>query len=211
MTASTILYIHGMGGGADSRIPSILRECLGPKGMKVVVRTYDFDPEIAQAQISAWIEELRPVELVGESMGATHALAMGRRYSLPVVLVSPALNVGAAFSSLAWLTLIPGVTKYLDTHYHPRPGDRQKLHFAYSKLIKWGKIRREAIARERGAEAPVFAFFGTRDNFRRSGIVSLHTWRRIFGDATYAEYDGIHFMEEQYVRTILVDKIYGML
>ena len=42
----TILYIHGMGGGADSRIPSILRECL-PSRLQVVVRTYDFDPVTA--------------------------------------------------------------------------------------------------------------------------------------------------------------------
>ena len=49
-----ILYIHGMGGGADSRIPSILSECM-PEGLEVVVRTYDFDPEIAREQISSWI------------------------------------------------------------------------------------------------------------------------------------------------------------
>ena len=48
-----ILYIHGMGGGGDSRIPSILKDCLAdalpagfPCKVQVVVRTYDFDPEI---------------------------------------------------------------------------------------------------------------------------------------------------------------------
>ena len=45
------MYIHGMGGGADSRIPSILSECL-PAPLEVTVRTYDFDPEIAREQIS---------------------------------------------------------------------------------------------------------------------------------------------------------------
>ena len=39
-----ILYIHGMGGGGDSRIPAILRETLSEKGVNVVGRTYDFDP-----------------------------------------------------------------------------------------------------------------------------------------------------------------------
>jgi len=50
--SKVILYIHGMGGGADSRIPSILSECL-PAPLEVTVRTYDFDPEIAREQISS--------------------------------------------------------------------------------------------------------------------------------------------------------------
>ncbi|MBO4756901.1 MAG: hypothetical protein J5577_00450, partial [Bacteroidales bacterium] len=82
--SKVILYIHGMGGGADSRIPSILSECL-PAPLKVVVRTYDFDPEIAREQISVWIEELQPFALAGESLGANHALAMHGRYGLPTV------------------------------------------------------------------------------------------------------------------------------
>jgi len=52
----TILYVHGMGGGGDSRIPSILRDSLG-SGFRVVIRTYDFNPQIARRQISGWAEE----------------------------------------------------------------------------------------------------------------------------------------------------------
>ncbi|MBQ5487095.1 MAG: hypothetical protein IIT69_06610 [Bacteroidales bacterium] len=51
----TILYVHGMGGGGDSRIPSILRDSLG-SGFRVVIRTYDFNPQIARRQISGWAE-----------------------------------------------------------------------------------------------------------------------------------------------------------
>ena len=40
-----ILYIHGMGGGGDSRIPSILNSALYSEEINVIVRTYDFDPE----------------------------------------------------------------------------------------------------------------------------------------------------------------------
>ncbi|MBO6045845.1 MAG: hypothetical protein J6P69_08380, partial [Bacteroidales bacterium] len=60
-----------------------------------------------------------------------------------------------------------------------------------------------------GAE-PVFAFFGTRDHYRRSGIVSLRKWRKLFGEGTYALYDGSHFMEETYVRTLLADRLRGL-
>ena len=50
-----VLYIHGMGGGSDSRIPSILRDEFSQRGMPVnlVVRTYDFDPEVASAMIAS--------------------------------------------------------------------------------------------------------------------------------------------------------------
>lgn len=136
-----ILYIHGMGGGSDSRIPSILSECLPPP-LRIVVRTYDFDPEKAVSQIASWIEELRPVVLAGESLGANHALEMSRRYGLPAVLVSPALGAPAALGLAAPLTLIPGVGLLLDRIYRPRPGDRQPLHFRHAVLRKWARLRR---------------------------------------------------------------------
>lgn len=195
-----ILYIHGMGGGADSRIPSILNGCL-PDGLEVVVRTYDFDPEAALDQISSWVEELRPAVIVGESLGANHALEMRARYGLPTVLVSPALNAPSVLHSLAPLTLIPGVGALLGLVYRPRPGERQQLVFRFSTLRKW---RPAGLG---PSDAPVFAFFGTRDHYRRSGIVSLRGWRRRFGEGTYALYDGSHFMEEPYVRTLLADSL----
>ena len=53
-----VLYIHGMGGGGDSRIPGILRDALSDKEVNVVVRTYDFDPETATGQIEGWMNFL---------------------------------------------------------------------------------------------------------------------------------------------------------
>ena len=201
-----ILYIHGMGGGADSRIPSILSECL-PLDLRVVVRTYDFDPEVAEGQISAWIEELRPAVLAGESLGANHALTMRIRYGLPTVLVSPALNAPAVLRALAPATLVPGVGALLGRIYRPRPGERQELRFRFSALRKWRPVRLDLA---RGADAPLFAFFGAHDHYRRSGIVSLRAWRRHFGEDTYEIYDGSHFMEEPYVRTLLADRLRGL-
>ena len=201
-----ILYIHGMGGGADSRIPSILNDCL-PAGLEVVVRTYDFDPEIAGAQIASWIEELHPAVVVGESLGANHALEMRIRYGLPTVLVSPALNAPKVLRALAPVTLVPGAGALLDRIYKPRPGERQDLHFRFSVLRKWKPV---ALDRVQAAGVPLFACFGTRDHYRRSGIVSLRGWRRHFGEETYTLYEGSHFMEEQYVRTLLADRLEGL-
>ena len=207
--SKVILYIHGMGGGADSRIPSILSECL-PAPLEVTVRTYDFDPELAREQISSWIEELHPVVLAGESLGANHALAMYGRYGLPTVLVSPALNAPAVLSSLAPITLVPGVGALLDRIYRPRPGDRQAVHFRYALLRKWKALRLTFDRRSKVTGPAPFAFFGTHDHYRRSGIVSLRGWRKRFGEGTYTLYDGSHFMEEQYVRTLLADRIRGL-
>lgn len=79
----TILYIHGMGGGADSRIPSVLNGWFRKhrRDIRVVVRTYDFHPDRAAEQIRAWYEELQPALVIGESLGANHALALYRRRS----------------------------------------------------------------------------------------------------------------------------------
>ena len=124
----TIMYIHGMGGGSDSRIPSILSEALP---YKVVCRTYSFDPEEAAGQIKAWAEELKPDLIIGESLGCLHALRLS---GVPKILISPALNAPQYFEALAWLTLIPGVTWIFDRIYKPRPGDRQPLHFTFRTL-----------------------------------------------------------------------------
>lgn len=204
-----VLYIHGMGGGGDSRIPSILSDVLGPDGIDVVVRTYDFDPEIASSQISSWIEELEPSLIVGESLGALHAI---RIKGLPHILVSPSLNAPLYFSRLAWLTLVPGVTWMLDRIYRPKEGDRQKLHFTYHVLRKYAAHRRSALdnSLSKGSRDSFHAFFGGRDHYRRTGIVSVRTWKKYFGDS-FDMYEGTHFMEEEHVRTVLSEYIIKIL
>lgn len=200
-----ILYIHGMGGGGDSRIPSILNGHIGG----VVVRTYDFDPERAGRQISAWVDELKPSLIIGESLGSLNAI---RIKGLPHILVSPSLNAPLYFGYFAFLTRIPGVTALLDRIYRPREGDRQKLHFTFGTMRKYLPLRKEALMNSPscGGKDYFFAFFGTRDHYRRSGIVSIRTYRKYFGDS-YAVYRGTHFMEEEFIVSMLVPKIKEVL
>ena len=202
-----ILYIHGMGGGADSRIPSILKERLAvlAPALRVTVRTYDFAPDIACGQISAWVEELKPGLVICESMGAIHALAVS---GVPHLLVSPSLNAPIFFSILQWLVLIPGVTALCDRIWKPKEGERQPLHFDWRHLHAWKGFRRRALAHSPkcGGKDSFFAFFGTRDHYRRSGIVRVRTWRKYYGD-TFRIYDGTHFMEEEYIDSLLIPKI----
>ena len=123
------------------------------------------------------------------------------------VLVSPALNAPKVLRALAPVTLVPGAGALLGRIYKPRPGERQELHFRFSTLRKWQPVRPDLAA---AVDAPLFAFFGTRDHYRRSGIVSLRGWRRHFGEDTYTLYEGSHFMEEEYVRTLLAGRLMGL-
>ena len=216
----TIMYIHGMGGGSDSRIPSILAEALP---YKVVCRTYSFDPEEAAQQIAAWSEELKPDLIIGESLGCLHALRLS---GVPKILISPALNAPQYFEALAWLTLIPGVTWIFDRIYKPREGDRQPLHFTFRTLRKYRHHRKEAMKTSRlcrpdQASSPnvgahvcvndqIYAFIGTRDHYLRTAIVSRRTYKKHFG-TTCTLYDGSHFTEEEYIRSLVIPKIKELL
>jgi hypothetical protein len=210
----TILYIHGMGGGSDSRIPSILRDVLchpehGEESVRVICRTNSFDPELATGQISSWVEELRPDLVIGESLGSLHAL---RVRGVPHILISPALNAPLYFEALAWLTLIPGVSWLFGRIYKPREGDRQPLHFTFRILRKYRRHRRLALASSPrcGSADSVHAFIGTRDHYLRTAIVSRRTYKKHFG-ATCTFYDGTHFTEEEYIRSLVIPKILEIL
>ena len=201
-----VLYIHGMGGGSDSRIPSILADALSADNINVVVRTYDFDPEVGAGQIADWVNELEQELVIGESLGALQAM---RVTGVSHISVSPALNSALYFIPLAWLTLIPGVTRYFDNLYRPKDGDRQPLHFTFSILRKYRRHRKEALAASAadGGKYMNLAFFGTHDHYRRSGVVSVRSWRRLFGKDSYVIYDGTHFMEEEFIHSMLVPVI----
>ena len=204
-----ILYIHGMGGGGDSRIPGILSGALSEKGVNVIVRTYDFDPETASAQIKGWMNELEPSLVIGESMGSIHAL---RIKGVPHILISPSLNAPFVLGRLSWLSLIPGVTLLLDRIYRPKEGDRQQLHFTFDVLRKYVRHGKAALANSSlyGNDDFFFAFFGTRDHYRRSGIVSVRTWKKYFGE-NFMMYEGTHFTEEEHIFTKVIPMICNIL
>ena len=206
-----VLYVHGMGGGSDSRIPRLLSAWFAehePR-IRVIARTYSFDPAVAAGQVAAWREELQPALVVGESLGSLHAI---RLRGLPHILVSPSLGAPAWFRVLASLTLIPGVPWICGRIWRPREGDRQPLTFRY-RILRNYKAHWEAALTNTpaaGSTDTFFAFFGTRDHYRRTGVVRIDTWRKYFGDS-FQIYDGTHFMEEEYVYSMLVQRILSIL
>ena len=206
-----ILYIHGMGGGGDSRIPSVLKQCFESENLpvKVTVRTYDFDPRIAAGQIGAWVSELQPQLIIGESLGSIHAI---RVRGIPHILISPSLNAPLYLGWLSWVALIPGASWLFGRIYKPKEGDRQKLHFTYDVLRKYVCHGKAALANSSrsGNDDFFFAFFGTRDHYRRTGIVSVRTWKKHFG-TSYMMYSGTHFTEEEHIFDKVLPLIYKVL
>lgn len=196
-----------MGGGGDSRIPGLLKGLFPEEELRVIIRTYDFDPETGHAQIASWVEETRPDLVIGESLGSVQAL---RVRGLPHLYVSPSLGAPRQLARAAWLTLLPGGSWALHRKYPVKEGDRQPLIFNWKVLRKYREHGRDAFAaaREGGSH---FAFFGKYDHFMASGVVSLAIWRSLFGEGTYQMYDGTHFMEEEFVRDLLVPKIREVL
>jgi len=207
---NTVLYIHGMGGGGDSRIPGVLAERFVGEGIRVVVRTYSFDPDEGAAQIASWVEELHPELIIGESLGSIQALRVG---GLPHLFVSPSLGAPPLLYKLRGVTHFALGRWYLHRLFPVKAGDRQPLLFVPEVLKKYQAHWEAAKAQARkdlAAGLPFFAFFGTQDHFKKSGVVQLQLWRDLFGD-TYQEYEGTHFMEEEYVDSLLVPKIREML
>ena len=204
-----VLYIHGMGGGGDSRIPSILRQAFDAKEINVTVRTYDFNPDIAAIEIESWVRELKPSLIIGESLGSIHAI---RIKGVPHILISPSLNGPLYLGYLSWLTVVPGMTWLFDRIYKPREGDRQRLHFTYDTLKRYIGHFKSAITNTplTGSTDFFYAFFGTRDHYRRSGVVSIRKWKKYFGE-TYTVYDGTHFTEEDYIYSLVIPKIREVL
>lgn len=208
MNQVNILYIHGMGGGTDSRIPTFLKDIL-PHDFNVVVRIYDFNPELASEQISQWVEEIRPSLVIGESLGSLHAMCIR---DVPHIFVSPAINAPLYFHFLSYLSYIPGITWLFDRIYRPREGDRQKVHFTSRNLRGYRKLRQDALKNSAVSVSKDYfhAFIGRDDHYRRSGVVSVRTWTKYFPDSL-TMYEGSHYMEEEPLRTLLVPAIMNLL
>ena len=213
---TNILYIHGMGGGADSRIPSILKDWFSSQGggccdfhqdVNLVCRTYPFDPQAAHKLIMSWVEELNPSVVIGESLGACHAL---RIPGVRRVFVSPSLPGALRLGRWAWASKIPFVRTALENKFKPKNGDRQKLEFRFDILRNYREHYREAIASVRPGDVD-FAFFGTRDHYMKSGIVNPGQWKSIFGEDSLAYYEGSHYMEEEFISSLLIPKIAEIL
>lgn len=203
----TLLYIHGMGGGGDSRIPNTLMQLFDPEELRVIIRTYDFDPELGREQIRKWVEEVKPNLVIGESLGAAQAL---RIKGVPHLFVSPSLGGPMQLYGWAPVTLFALGRWFLHHRFPVKAGDRQPLKFRYRVMRKY-KAHWEAAKAAVDPDGYYFAFFGKEDHYKRTGVVSVESWTEMFGPHSFAEYPGTHFMEPEYIESLLVPKIREIL
>lgn len=209
----TILYVHGMGGGVDSRIPSILNlhinSYIAPKidaHIDVIVRTYDIDPSIAWNQITSWRNELKPDLVIGESLGSLHAIQLK---GVPHLFVSPAIGAARWMAFASWL---PGAAGLMRMMFKPHPGSANRLISHIRSLVTFAECGKGCwtVLRKK-AEVITSLRFGTDDTYRRSGVVSVRNWAKYFGPNSYKIYKGTHYMEEEYLYSMLIPKILEVL
>ena len=181
-----------------------------PEGVELVKKEISVVFGQAIDELLQAVEELHPDLVIGESLGSIHALAVK---GVPHILVSPSLGAPRGLTILSWLSLIPGMGVLFSKIWHPKEGDRQELLFDYGHLRGWMLFRRKALdnSPRMGGRDYFFAFFGTRDHYRRLGVVSVRKWRKYFGKDSYRIYDGTHFMEEEYILSLLIPKIIQVL
>ena len=211
-----ILYLHGMGGGSTSRMPSRLRQVLSnmhftkdgdPCKLNVVCKTYDFDPEVATNQIAGWVETYQPVLVMSESMGAIHALGIR---GVPHIYISPALNYDRGAEFFLPLVSLGNMIGY--TYTKQRGTKRQEIRGDYELVAKFKPMiqsYKEAILSGPQCDSS-YAYFGSRDGYMMTGIVSIEEYKRLYGDS-YEEYDGGHCLDVNQIKPRLVPKIVEML
>ena len=170
----------------------------------IVVRTLSFDPETAFGQVRDLVGEYSPRVIVGESWGANLALCIP---DIPVLLVSPALGCPRYLCLASPLCKLGFIRKALENKYKAKNAGRQEVRFDPQLLAKWTYFRRLSIST---SHPYVRAFFGSRDSFRRSGVVNINCFIRRYGK-NYTVYDGSHWMEEAYVYSDLMPAIAALL
>ena len=211
-----ILYLHGIGGGATSRMPVRLQQVLSnmhftrdgePCKLNVVCKTYDFDPQVATNQIAELVETYQPVLVMSESMGAIHALGI---QGVPHIWLSPALNYdrGAQF----FLPLVSLANLFGFTYTKQRGVKRQEIRGDHELVAKFKPMiqsYKETILNNPQRD-PSYAFFGSKDEYMPTGIVSIKEYQRLFGDS-YEVYDGGHCLNVRQIRPKILPKIVEML
>lgn len=213
MKKAKILYLHGMGGGKDSRTPRVLNEMLDDA--EVIVRTYDFPPQKAVKQTKDWVEELKPDLIISESMGANYGILSGRE--IPHIYLSPAFGAPLWLGRAAFLSLIPGIPQLLGLIFKPREGDRQKLDFSYRICRQFRELRKLVIkelndTKKADRKIPVRLYFGSKDSYRRWGVVNIGRCIRFFGRENCITDARGHFWEAERVENShLCDEIRHIL
>ena len=178
-----------------------------PCSLQVICETYDFDPEVATNQIADWVETYHPDLVMAESMGAIHALGI---QGVPHIWLSPALNYDHGAELFLPLISLANMMGY--TYTKQRGARRQKILGNPELVAKFKPMiqsYKEAILNNPQRDSS-YAYFGYKDPFRKTGIVSIKEYQRLYGNS-YEVYEGGHCLDVRQIRPKLLPKIVEML
>ena len=168
---SRVLYFHGFASSPGSAKITTLRPLLEPRG--IVLDAPDMNvPSFAELDWNAMVELALehahanpPAVLVGSSLGALVALEVARRgVSAPLVLVAPALGVGAR-----WKTRLPDGDPV--TVWNHALNANAPIHRAFFDQMNG------VDADVQPPRTPVIVFMGRRDETVPFDLVE-ETWHR---------------------------------
>ncbi len=189
MKEKTILYVHGMGGSGHDGFHSGLADHLGAgkfdEGAMVRLKTldYDFDPEIAQKQISEAIESSKPDLIVTPSLGAFHTQMFP---DIPRVLISPALNAGKVIAQVGEELQKDPLKRFLLEISLNSSGGNQILT-TNPKVLK--KFQALAARIDRNIEnlknCPAYAVYGSNDMYMQMNVVNPKHFETVFNSTNY--------------------------
>jgi predicted esterase YcpF (UPF0227 family) len=87
-----IIYIHGFSSHGYGGKAKALREYCGQRDIPFLAPSLSYIPELAIQTLEEFIRVCGNVRLVGSSLGGYYAVYLAEKYSLPVVLINPAVR-----------------------------------------------------------------------------------------------------------------------
>lgn len=125
--SSTLIYIHGFNSSPDARKAQLTWEYLRDRGVAInfLAPQLSVYPAEAYQQLCAMIEEgVKPVTLIGSSLGGFYATALAEKYDLRAVLINPAVR--------PWQ--MSGL--FIGEHEQPHTGERYTLTAGHMRELE---------------------------------------------------------------------------
>ena len=103
-----IIYLHGFQSSSSSIKGQLLKHyCEAHSGWQVHLPDLNMPPHLALEKLTALIQELDQVVLVGSSLGGFYATQLVAKLAVPAVLINPAMQPWQLFRDLFGVAQLP--------------------------------------------------------------------------------------------------------
>lgn len=186
-----ILYLHGIGSGAESRTPRTLREHLNKD--EIFAPEIPIDPLEAYDFVKKTAKDFSPDVVVGTSLGAFYAMCLRGVYKL---LINPAMYAAEDIAKGLGIGKKP--------FYLPRSDNATEYEIDKAFISKLAALENKA---GEGIDAEekkhTYALFGRRD-----ALLNHHTDFMIEYDASHAQrFDGEHRLSPEDIENVVLPQV----